>query len=207
MYLDPNALSPQDAYKFMIGAIVPRPIAWVSSVSPEGVVNLAPFSFFTGICANPLTLCFAPMRRTDGTTKDTLNNITATREFVVNIVSEPLVEAMNRSSEQFPPDESEFAATGLTAVPSRIVTPPRVGESLVQFECQVHEIVTISEAPLGGSLVIGRVVALHVDEAIYHNGRIDLAGLQPIGRCAGQTYVRTTDVFELARPDASYIGK
>jgi flavin reductase (DIM6/NTAB) family NADH-FMN oxidoreductase RutF len=207
MYLDPSDISPQDAYKFMIGAIVPRPIAWVSSISPAGVTNLAPFSFFTGICANPLTLCFAPMRRTDGTAKDTLINVTATGEFVVNVVSEPLADKMNQSSQQFPPDESEFAATGLTPVPSRIVKPPRVGEALIQFECQVHEIVTISEAPLGGSLVIGRVVALHVDEAIYHKGRIDLAGLQPIGRCAGQTYVRVTDVFELARPDAAYIGK
>ena len=207
MYLDPQALGPQEAYKFMIGAIVPRPIAWVSSLSRDGVANLAPFSFFTGICANPLTLCFAPMRRSDGSTKDTLNNVTATGEFVVNVVSEPLVEAMNRTSQTFPPDESEFAVTGLTPVPSRIVKPPRVGESLAQFECQVHQIVTISEAPLGGSLVIGRVVALHVDEAIYHKGRIDLAGLQPIGRCAGQTYVRATDTFELARPDVGYIGK
>ena len=207
MYLDPSEISAQDAYKFMIGAIVPRPIAWVSSVSPDGVVNLAPFSFFTGICANPLTLCFAPMRRSDGTTKDTLNNVTATGEFVVNVVSEPLVPAMNTTSQQFAPDESEFTATGLTPVASRIVAPPRVGEALVQFECQVLQIVTISEAPLGGSLVIGKVVALHVDDAIYHKGRIDLAGLQPVGRCAGQTYVRVTDTFELARPDASYIGK
>ena len=207
MYLDPSEISAQDAYKFMIGAIVPRPIAWVSSISPDGVVNLAPFSFFTGICANPLTLCFAPMRRTDGTAKDTLNNVTATGEFVVNVVSEPLVAAMNTTSQQFAPDESEFDATGLTPVASRIVAPPRVGEALAQFECQVLQIVTISEAPLGGSLVIGKVVALHVDDAIYHKGRIDLAGLQPVGRCAGQTYVRVTDTFELARPDTNYIGK
>lgn len=207
MHLDAAELSPQEAYKLLIGAIVPRPIAWVSSLSPAGVANLAPFSFFTAVAANPPTVCFAPMRRSDGTAKDTLNNVAATGEFVVNIVSEPLVEAMNLSSQQFPADESEFAATGLTAAPSRDVKPPRVAESLVQFECQVHSIVTVSAAPLGGSLVIGRIVGFWVDERIYQNGRIDLGGLQPIGRCAGQVYCRVTDTFELARPDSSYIGR
>jgi flavin reductase (DIM6/NTAB) family NADH-FMN oxidoreductase RutF len=207
MHIDPNAISTQDAYKILIGSVLPRPIAWVTSLSPAGVVNLAPFSFFNIVCANPPIISFAPMRRGDGTTKDTLNNVTATGEFVVNIVSEPLAEAVNASSKQFPPDESELAATGLTAVPSHLVAPPRVGESLIQFECRVQQIITVSTEPLGGSLVLGRIVAMHVDESVYQNGRITLDALQPIGRCAGQTFCRVTDTFELTRPDAAYIGR
>jgi flavin reductase (DIM6/NTAB) family NADH-FMN oxidoreductase RutF len=207
MYLDPTAISSQDAYKILIGSVVPRPIAWVSSLSLDGVANLAPFSFFNVVCANPPILSFAPMRRADGTTKDTLNNITATGEFVVNIVSERLAEAVNASSKQLPPDESEFDFTGLTALPSRLVKPPRVGESLIQFECRVQEIITVSTEPLGGSLVLGRIVAMHLDDSVYQGGRITLESLQPIGRCAGQTFCRVTDTFELNRPDATYIGR
>jgi flavin reductase (DIM6/NTAB) family NADH-FMN oxidoreductase RutF len=207
MHIDPSAISTQDAYKILIGAVLPRPIAWVSSLSPEGVVNLAPFSFFNVVCANPPILSFAPMRRGDGTTKDTLNNVTATGEFVVNIVSEANAEAVNASSKQLPPDESEFAATGLTALPSVVVAPPRVGESLIQFECNVHDIITVSTEPLGGSLVLGRIVAMHIDDAVYQNGRISAEILKPIGRCAGQVFCRVTDTFELNRPDANYIGR
>lgn len=207
MYLDPTTISTQDAYKFLIGAIVPRPIAWVSTVSATGVPNLAPFSFFNAVCANPLTVSFAPMRRADGSKKDTLVNVEETGEFVVNVATEPLVEAINLSSATLGPDDSEFAIAGLTPAPSRLVKPPRVSESPIQFECQVTQIVTISDAPLGGSIVIGQVVALHIDERLYDQGRIDMAALKPIGRCAGLVYCRVTDTFELARPDANYIGK
>lgn len=207
MYLDPTTISTQDAYKFLIGAIVPRPIAWVSTVSATGVPNLAPFSFFNAVCANPLTISFAPMRRADGSKKDTLVNVEATGEFVINVATEPLVEAVNLSSATLGPDDSEFAITGLNPAPSRLVKPPRVSESPIQFECKVTQIVTISDAPLGGSIVIGQVVALHIDERLYDQGRIDMAALQPIGRCAGLVYCRVTDTFELARPDANYIGK
>lgn len=207
MHIDPSAISHQDAYKILIGSVLPRPIAWVTSLSPTGVVNLAPFSFFNVVCANPPIISFAPMRRGDGTTKDTLNNVTATGEFVVNIVSEANAEAVNASSKQFPPDESELTATGLTPLPSQVVAPPRVGESLIQFECRVHDIVTVSTEPLGGSLVLGRIVAMHLDDSVYQNGRVSADVLKPIGRCAGQTFCRVTDTFELIRPDATYIGR
>lgn len=135
--IDPGATSARDVYKLMVGAIVPRPIAFVSSLSAEGVPNLAPFSFFTAISANPPVICFSPMvRGSDGSTKDTLQNVRATREFVVNIVSESFARKMNICSTEFPPEVDEFLASGLTAVPSCIVKPARVKESLVNMKCQ-----------------------------------------------------------------------
>src|ERR1700716_4043623 len=124
---DPGSTAVQDIYKLLIGAIVPRPIAFVSSLSPEGVRNLAPFSFFTGASANPPVICFSPMVRGNGSTKDTLNNIRETGEFVVNIVREEIAGPMNVCSGEYPPDTDEFALSGLTPVASEVVRPPRVG--------------------------------------------------------------------------------
>ena len=201
MIFDPQAVDPSNIYKLMVGAIVPRPIAFVSTLSADGVRNLAPFSFFTAISANPPVICFSPMvRASDGRTKDTLNNIRATREFVVNIVSEEFAAKMNITSSEFPPEVDEFEQSGLTPVPSGLVKPPRVAESHFNMECRLHQIVDVSCEPLGGSIVLGEVLRFHVRDEIMDGFRIDPDKLHAIGRMAGATYVRTTDRFELIRP-------
>ena len=202
MTIDPAVESPHNVYKLMIGAIVPRPIAFVSSLSAEGVPNLAPFSFFTAISANPPVICFSPMvRSSNGSHKDTLNNIEQTREFVVNIVSEDFASRMNLTAPEYPPEVNEFEVSGLTAIPSDLVKPARVKESRVQMECRLIQVVDVSAKPLGGSLVIGEVVRFHcADELEIENFRIDPAKLNAIGRMGGPTYARTTDLFDLVRP-------
>ncbi|RJP49100.1 MAG: flavin reductase family protein [Anaerolineaceae bacterium] len=202
MEWNPNELPHQSVYKLLTGAILPRPIGWISSMDADGHPNLAPFSFFNVVCARPPTVVFCPLiRGTDGKTKDTLNNVRATNEFVVNIVSEDLVEAMVLSSVEAPPEMNEFEFARVTAEPSVTVRPPRVRESRVHFECRVRQIVEISPEPGGGSLVIGEVLHIHVDESVLMGGdKINLAALRPVGRLAGGSYVRVTDVFEMERP-------
>jgi flavin reductase (DIM6/NTAB) family NADH-FMN oxidoreductase RutF len=198
--IDPAATDPRHIYKLMVGAIVPRPIAFVSTVSAEGILNLAPFSYFTAIGANPPAVCFCPSVRRDGSRKDTLRNVEATGEFVVNVVSEEFTAQMNACSAEFPPDIDEFAVSGLTPIPSDLVKPPRVRESYINMECRVLQVVHVSLKPLGGSLVIGEVLRFHVDDAIVADYVIDPAKLRPIGRMGGPTYTRTTDRFDLERP-------
>ena len=201
MIIDPGATPAADIYKLMVGAIVPRPIAFVSTMSPEGVRNLAPFSFFTAASANPPVVCFCPMvRASDGRHKDTLCNIEATREFVVNVVSEGFAQKMNACSAECPPEVDEFAVSGLTPVPSDLVRPPRVAESRIQMECRLLQIVHVSPKPLGGSVVIGEVLRFHVAYELFDNFRVNPDLLHPIGRMAGPTYTRTTDRFEMERP-------
>ncbi|MBI4385839.1 MAG: flavin reductase family protein [Elusimicrobia bacterium] len=200
MDLDPGAMDLADRYGLMISVIAPRPIAWVSTLSPEGLTNLAPFSFFTGICAEPMTICFAPVRNRRGRKKDTLVNVEATRQFVVNIATEETARAMNQTSADYPYGVSEFAKAGLTPLPSVKVRPPAVRESPVHLECELLQIVTISEGPLGGNLVIGRVVHVRVDDRLWKDGRIRHQDLKPIGRMEGAWYARVADAFELPRP-------
>ncbi len=201
MIIDPCDHDPKNVYKLMIGAIVPRPIAFVSSLAADGVGNLAPFSFFTVASANPPVVCFCPMvRGSDGAYKDTLRNVEATREFVVNIVSEDFARQMNACSAEFPPEVNEFEVSGLTPVKSDLVTPPRVAESRFQMECRLVQVVHVSPKPLGGSIVIGEVLRFHVDDALFDNFRIDPDKLRAIGRMGGPLYARTTDRFAMERP-------
>jgi flavin reductase (DIM6/NTAB) family NADH-FMN oxidoreductase RutF len=201
MIVDPASADYRDVYKLMIGAIVPRPIAFVSSISPDGVRNLAPFSFFTGISANPPVICFCPMvRGRDAATKDTLNNIRDTKEFVVNIVSEEFAQQMNICSAEVAPEVDEFETSGLTPIPSDTVRAPRVKESHINMECRLVQIVEVSAKPLGGSIVIGEVLRFHIDDALVEDFRIDPDKLHPIGRMGGPSYTRTTDRFDLIRP-------
>ena len=200
MIVDPSGNNYTDIYKLMTGAIVPRPIAFVSTVGASGAFNLAPFSFFTGISANPPVICFCPMIRYDGSRKDTLRNIEATREFVVNVVSEEIAQQMNLCSPEYPPDVDEFQVAGLTPLPSDLVRAPRVAESHVSMECRLLQIVDVSARPLGGSLVLGEIVRFHVDDALIENYKIDPGKLHPIGRMGGPTYTRTSDRFDMNRP-------
>ena len=202
--VDPAATEPRNVYKLMVAAIVPRPIAFVSTIGADGILNLAPFSFFTAASADPPVICFAPMIRAvsarDGGRKDTLRNIQATGEFVVNIVSEEFAGQMNICSTEFPPEIDEFQASGLTPVPSDLVRPPRVKESHVNMECKLLQTIEVSKQPLGGTLILGEVVRFHIDDAIVEEFRIDPDKLAAVGRMAGNTYAKTKDRFDLIRP-------
>jgi flavin reductase (DIM6/NTAB) family NADH-FMN oxidoreductase RutF len=199
--VDPAASSIHDIEKLLVGVILPRPIAFVSTLSLDGVANLAPFSFFTAVCPKPPVVCFCnSIRARDGSKKDTLRNVEATGEFVVNVVSEDFAQQMVACSGDYPPDVSEFDISGLTPIPSDLVKPPRVKESRVQMECRLLQVVTVSTEPGGGSLVMGTVVRFHVDDGIVDHGAVDPDKLRPIGRMGGIQYVRTTDRFAMARP-------
>jgi flavin reductase (DIM6/NTAB) family NADH-FMN oxidoreductase RutF len=201
MDLDPAAIAPNDTYKVMIALITPRPIGWVSTLSPAGVPNLAPFSFFNGVGAHPPTVVFSVVNRRDGSKKDTLLNVEANGEFVVNIASYDLREAVNGSSVELPYEVSEFERCGLTPAPSLRVRPPRVREAKAHMECVVHQIVVVGEGPLAASLVIGRILLIHVDDAVLDaEGRVAPAALDTIGRMGGDSYARTTEQFALPRP-------
>jgi flavin reductase (DIM6/NTAB) family NADH-FMN oxidoreductase RutF len=202
MTIDPASQHPRDIYKHMVAFITPRPIAWVSTINLDGKTNLAPFSFFNGVCPNPPTILFCPTNSRHGNKKDTLRNIEATREFVVNVVPDAIREKMNATSKEFPPEVSEFAACGLTPVSSTRVNPPRVKESPVNLECLLQDIVRIGDGPLSGNVVIGRIVMIHVDESVLNDAaQIDPEKLDTIGRMGGSIYTRTRDRFEMDRPD------
>ena len=201
MEINPDSIDSVSIYKIMIGSILPRPIGWISTVDKDGNANLAPYSFFNAICANPPHVLFCPgIHRDSGNQKDSLNNVKETGQFVVNIVTEATAEAMNLTATVLPPDVDEFEFSGLTTAPSQVVKPPRVAESPIHYECEVTQIISVSDQPGGGSVVIGRVVHLHVDDSVLiGTDKINLEALKPIGRLAGTSYNRVTDIFDMTR--------
>jgi flavin reductase (DIM6/NTAB) family NADH-FMN oxidoreductase RutF len=201
MIVDPEHASYKDCYKLMIGSVVPRPIAFVSTMSADGHLNLAPFSYFTAITSSPPTICFAPGRRgPDGTRKDTLVNIEATGEFVVNVVTEAIGAAMNETAADFPPDIDEFDVAGLTPAASRVVAPPRVAESPINMECKVYDILHIGpDGTGGGALVIGEIVMFHIADELHDDGRIKIHDLKPLGRLAGTEYTTLGSIISMKR--------
>jgi flavin reductase (DIM6/NTAB) family NADH-FMN oxidoreductase RutF len=205
MQFDPQIVAPQSIYKLLIGCVVPRPIAWVSSLSADAIPNLAPFSFFMAVCNNPPTLAFASGRR-EGNTKDTVRNIEYTQDFVVNLVDDALAEQMNLTSGEYPPEVDEFALTGLTAAPGIKVKAPRVAEAPISMECRVVQILPVGRGP--HSLVLGEIVYFHIRDDLYdpNTGRIDMHRLHPVGRLAGQLYTHVHDIFEMKRPVENYAG-
>ena len=201
MIYDPTEHPLLETHKLMIGSIVPRPIAFVSTLSKDGLENLAPFSYFNGICSNPPSIMFCPARRGyDGKTKDTLNNIRDTEEFAVNIVSEDFAEQMVSTSTDFEPEVNEFEVSGLTPVPCQKIAPPKVAEAKISFECKLNKIIPVGNVgPGGGFVIIGTIVLFHIDDDVYEDGYINLEKLRPIGRLAGNMYTRTTDKLEIIR--------
>lgn len=200
MILDPAEMSASAIYHTMVSTIVPRPIAWVSTVSSSGVANLAPFSFFSGVTANPPSVMFSPVNRPDGSSKDTVINIRDNGQFVINVVPFALAEQMNLTSADFPAEDSEFEAAGLTPSKSLKVAPPWVKESPIQMECELIQIVDVGQGPLAANLVIGKILLVRVDDKVTTDGRIDARKLDAIGRLGGKSYCRSLDQFELERP-------
>jgi len=198
MDYDPAQISTSNAYALMIRAITPRPIAWVSTLSPSGVPNLAPFSYFAGVGSNPPTLMVSIANRPSGEKKDTLRNIEATGEFVVNIVPLKLAQPMVRSADELPYEENEFRHAGLETSPSQLVRPPRVAAAPIHLECRSLEIVRIGSGGAAANAVYGQIVWFHVvDEVLNNEQKIDPAKVESIGRLGGLSYCRTSDRFDL----------
>ncbi|HEX3817070.1 MAG TPA: flavin reductase family protein [Chthoniobacterales bacterium] len=201
MRIDPTKIELPDLYHWMISTITPRPIAWVSTVSASGLTNLAPFSFFQGVTANPPTLLFSVANNRHGEKKDTVRNIEEVPEFVVNVVSYDLREPMNRSSASLPYGVNEFEVAKVRPIPSEKIRPPRVAESAVSFECRLQQIVRVGEGPLAGNVIFGTILLLHVQERVLDSsGQVDPGKLDTIGRMGASWYARTTDRFVLERP-------
>jgi len=198
MILDPQSVPTPDLYRFLISAVVPRPIAFVSTMSADGHTNLAPFSYFNAVSSRPPLVSISINDRADDP-KDTLRNIRETREFVVNVVTESILDAMVRTAGEWPQEVSEVGPSGLTPVPSERVRPPYVAESPLQLECVLHR-----EIALGNSfLVVGEVVLARVRDEMLTDGRVDPAKLAPVGRLGGELYAPLGPVLKRARPRVS----
>jgi flavin reductase (DIM6/NTAB) family NADH-FMN oxidoreductase RutF len=211
-----SSLSSRDSYRLMTDIVVPRPIAWVSTLDEDGRPNLAPFSFFQGMCSQPPTVVLGVGWHPDGRPKDTLRNILARRELTVSHVSEPLAEAMNATSVALPSEVSEWAAAGpnaetpLASAPSSVVAPPRVAAALAALECRMVHAIPIGMGPTGKpstTLVIAEILVFSVAKGLVardergHVSSIDPAHLATVGRLGGSAYTKTAQIFEMARPN------
>jgi flavin reductase (DIM6/NTAB) family NADH-FMN oxidoreductase RutF len=198
MIIDPAQLDTVSVYKLLVGAVVPRPIAWVSSRSREGVLNLAPFSFFTVASREPPMLALSIGPRTGGESypKDTLSNLREQQQFVINIVSVELANAMHETSINHPPEVDEFERAGVTPLNCEVVEVPRVGEAKISMECSVEHMLKLGS----DYLVIGRMLRYHVVDELLSEGRIDLKKLDPLGRMAGN-FTRIETLFDLPLKD------
>lgn len=201
MKIDPAHTSQKDVYKILTGSVIPRPIGWISSISKDGILNLAPFSFFNAVGEDPPHVMFSTVR-SGNINKDTLNNVLETKQFVVNMATEELVEAMNASSVNMPPEGNEFEYAGLTPIASDLISPPRVKESPISFECElVHHYSLEGHKDGGATIMIGRIVMFHVDESVLlPDYKINQETYRPIARLAGYNYAKLGEIFSIKRP-------
>lgn len=201
MEIDPQETSQKNIYKILTGAVIPRPIGWISSISEDGIPNLAPFSFFNAVGEDPPHVMFSTVRTGDKN-KDTLNNVLATKQFVVNMATEELVEAMNATSIELPPDGNEFEYAGLTPIPSVKVKPFRVKESPITFECELVHHYSLEDHKNGGAtIMVGRIVMFHVDESVLLDDyKINMETYRPVARLAGSNYAKLGEIFSIKRP-------
>jgi flavin reductase (DIM6/NTAB) family NADH-FMN oxidoreductase RutF len=201
MIIDVSSADVVAVYRALVSAVTPRPIAWVTTLDDKDRVNLAPFSFFNAFGANPPVVVFSPTLRRDGSKKDTLLNLESVPEFVLNAAVNDLAAQVNATSAELPRGQSEAAHAGLTLSPSAKVRPPRVAESPVHLECRVRQIIPIGEGAIAANLVIGEVLLIHIkDRVLDAKGQIDPRKLRTIARLGGNSYCRTTDLFEMERP-------
>lgn len=198
MKIDPRDPGPVSVYRLLGGCVVPRPIAWVSTIDPSGRPNLAPFSFFMGVAATPPMVAISVLPSQRGAIKDTVVNVRSTGELVINVVSEDLVERMNITSAPYPHGENEFERAGLTASPSERVRPPRVAESPVALECTVEQAIDVRDG--ASTLVIAEVVFLHIRDDLYQDGEVDVVAMRPASRLNKDLYAIVKDAFSVKRP-------
>jgi flavin reductase (DIM6/NTAB) family NADH-FMN oxidoreductase RutF len=199
MKIDPANLDFRESHHLMAGALIPRPIVLVSTVSEKGIFNVAPFATITRPSMKPALMGFEISTRRDGRKKDTIRNIEFSKDFVVSIVTESMAEAMNKASAEYPSDVSEFTETGLTPIPGDKVKAPLVAESPVNFECQLLQIMQFGELPRISQFVIGEVMMAHIRDDVWIDDNIDSRKLKAIGRLGTDLYCRTTDIFEMKR--------
>lgn len=198
MEIDLGALAPRDAHDMLVSALIPRPIAWVSSISGQGQANLAPFSFFCGVTWSPPTLGFSVVNRADGSRKDTIVNIEETGQFVVNMVSHDLAARMVKTASTLPRGVSEADEAGVALIAAVKVSAPRVKDARVAFECALDRIVTVGQGVHAGNLVLGTILLVHVQDGIVEGGKgIDPLRFDAIGRLGGSSFCRTGTIFEL----------
>lgn len=201
MYLDlTNKHDETNIYSQLVGGITPRPIAWISTLSSDGVANIAPYSFFTVASVNPPVLSVTQVNPRDKANKDTLNNLLASKECVVNIVSEQLVEKMNQSCGNYPPSVSEFIAANIESTVSKFVKPLSVKASKVRYECKLREVITFCDKPGAGKMMLLDIVGIYIDDSVLVNGYIDPRALNTVGKMGGDDFTTTHDLFSLARP-------
>jgi len=201
MIIDVSSSDVVQVYQALVGAVAPRPIAWVTTIDGQGRINLSPFSFFNTFGANPPIVVFSPVLRRDGSKKDTLKNLEIIDEFVINAAVEDLIAKVNATSRELPPGENEADLAGLTFQPSTKVRPPRVAESPVHLECRVRQFISIGDGPIAANLVIGEVLLIHIDDSVLDpHGQIDPRKLRSVARLGGNYYCRSTDLFEMERP-------
>ena len=202
--IDPNSISTVEMHKILLAAVAPRPIAFASTIDSNGIVNLSPFSFFNVFSANPPILIFSPARRTrDNTIKHTLENIYETKEVVINTVNFPMVEQMSLSSTEYDKGVNEFEKSGLLAIPSIVIKPPRVAESPVSFECIVDKIIELGDQGGAGNLIISRIVYVHInDKYLGNNWELDTQEMDLVARMGGNWYTRVSkdSLFEIPKP-------
>jgi flavin reductase (DIM6/NTAB) family NADH-FMN oxidoreductase RutF len=199
--LIPSEREKRDNHRTLLSVVLPRPIAFVSTISAAGVPNLAPFSFFNAVGNSPPAIIFSPATRPDGTLKDTILNLREVPECVVHVVTYAIRDEMNLASIPFPHDVSEFDAAGFTPIPSRFVRPPRAAESPVQMECRLMQIVPVGEGPLSGNLCICEILCFHIaEEIVLPDGSADITRLDPVGRLGGDDYSTARDRFALPKP-------
>lgn len=200
MQFDPNELDHTAVYKLLTGSVIPRPIGWISSISEHGINNLAPFSYFNAVGDDPPHVMFST-GRSNNTNKDTLNNVLATKQFVVNMVIEELTEQMNITAQAVHSDVDEFELAGVTPIPSLKIKPMRVKESPISFECElVHHYFLEDHKNGGACIIIGRIVMMHFDESVLmDNYKINLESYKPIARLAGSNYAKIGEIFSVKR--------
>ena len=204
MIIDLNQLSTRERYAWMIGTIIPRPIAFVSTISPEGVTNLAPFSYFSGVSSTPPILSVSVGPKRGGLQKDTCRNVEATEELVVNVVTETIGQPMVKTSANWPAEVSEFDVSGLTPVKSEVVAPPRVAESPISFECRLAETVKVGKEGFETTIILAEVVLLHVADTVLTDGLPDAEKIRPLARLGGgDLYAGLGPVLSIPRPETT----
>jgi flavin reductase (DIM6/NTAB) family NADH-FMN oxidoreductase RutF len=201
MQIDVSKTEVVSVYQMLVGLVAPRPIAWVTTLSASGVVNLAPFSFFNAFGANPPVVVFSPTLKRDGGKKDTLLNIEANGEFVINASSEKHAELINMSSKMLSPDESELNLTGQKTIESIRVKPPRLADVPFALECKVIQVIPVGHGAISANLVIGEILTMHIDDMVLdEKGQPDPRKIKAIARLGGENWCRTQDLFQLERP-------